>query len=134
MFEQTFLCHFDESDPSGLAFFGRLPEWSHRTIETFISESTIGWSGWFKHPEWAVPIRHLEADYTGPIAAGERVTSKLSVSEIGESSVRFTCEFFGQEGKSLAKVTTTHVFVDKRGFKKIRVPNEVQQLVQSLQV
>lgn len=128
--EKKFLIYFGKADPQGFLYHARLAEMAHELIEEFWSQHKLGWKFWFQNPEWAVPLRHAECEFLSPLQAGQECAATLQVKEVGDSSVKFLCEFYapGPKGLTLAaRSTTTHVFVSREGFRKIPVPHLVRE-------
>ncbi len=125
-YQEEITITFDEADPAGILFFGRFFNLAHRLIESFVRASGISWKNWYDHPEWAVPIRHSNADYQKPLMVGETYMAKLNVQKLGDSSVTFGIYFY--DGDTVcAHITTTHVFITKPDMKKRSIPDEIRE-------
>jgi YbgC/YbaW family acyl-CoA thioester hydrolase len=123
----TMTAAFDDSDQEGIVFFGNYFRLAHRAFEQFLPQLGIAWNEWFKHPDWGVPLRHVESDYLAPIHPGETFLVHISVDKIGESSVHFSYTFVGQDGQPRAKLKSSHVFLGRPSWKKINVPETLSQ-------
>ncbi len=130
LFEKNILIHFGLTDPQGILYFARLQELSHQLIEEFMAQTKLGWRGWFANPEFAVPIVHAESDFHSPMRAGQNFMAALLLEKKGESSITFTVQYneVGTQ-KICASTRTVHVFVDKKNFQKIQIPELVQSLL-----
>lgn len=117
-----FTVAFDEADGEGIVFFGNYFRLAHRALEVFLPSIQIPWPDWFKNAEWAAPLRHVEADYLMPLRPGEMFEVSVKVSEVGESSVSFSYEFHSPLGQPIAKIKTTHVFIDRKTMRKRPIP------------
>src|SRR5438105_3225348 len=62
--------------------------------------------------EQVLPLAHAEADFKKPFRVGVLVTTRVTVAEIGDRSVRFQYDMADEKGETLARVTTVHVAVD----------------------
>lgn len=122
-----FTVAFDEADGEGIVFFGNYFRLAHRALEAYLPTKGIAWAEWFHNPEWAVPLRHVDADYRQPLRPGDTFESEIQVSEIGESSLTFIFEFKTLTGQPIAILKTTHVFVDRKTRKKRAIPSSVRQ-------
>lgn len=122
---------FDESDGEGIVFFGNYFRLAHRSLEAWLPTVGVPWAEWFKNPVWGVPLRHVEAEYLRPLRPGDSFEARITVREIGESSIHFDYQFLDLKGQLLAKVKTSHVFVTRSEMKKHRVPDEVRAKLQS---
>lgn len=112
---------FDEADGEGIVFFGNYFRLAHRAFEAYLPTVGIKWEEWFDHPQWGVPLRHVEADYLKPLKPGDEYEVDIRVADMGESSVHFTYEFTCK-GAVMAKLKTSHVFVSRPEMKKIPLP------------
>lgn len=117
---------FDETDCEGIVFFGNYFRLAHRALETYLPLISIPWKEWFRNDEFGVPLRHVEADYTHPLRAGDELHIKMTVKEVGNSSVHFDYEFTKSTGEPVAKITTSHVFMDRKKRAKLEVPASIR--------
>jgi 4-hydroxybenzoyl-CoA thioesterase len=120
-----FTVAFDEADSEGIVFFGNYFRLAHRALEQWLPSVGISWASWFDAKDYGVPLRHVEADYLGPLRPGDTFEASIRVSEMGESSVVFEYEFL-VGGKTVARLKTAHVFVARPAMKKIPVPAEIR--------
>ncbi len=128
--EKKILVSFGDTDPQGFIYFARAFEFAHQGIEEWATQSPLGWAFWFQNAEFAVPVRHAEADFLAPMRVGGSYFARLFVGQVGETSVTFKTEFFDPSSdQKLAEVTSTHAFVDKKTFKKITVPERVREVL-----
>lgn len=122
---------FDEGDVEGIVFFGNYFRLAHRSLEQWLPTVGIPWEEWFKNKDWGVPLRHVEADYFRPLRPGDHFEAKITVIEMGESSVHFAYEFLNTKGETLAKLKTSHVFVTRPEMQKYKVPEEIRARLQT---
>jgi len=127
LLEKSVRIYFGDTDPQGILFFARAFELAHESLEDYWAGTTHGWSFWFQNSDFAVPLRHTTADFRKPAKAGETCSAQLFLGKIGNSSVDFLFELYDQTGTLLAKITTTHVFVERHAFGKIGVPELVRE-------
>ncbi len=122
---------FDEADGEGIVFFGNYFRIAHRAFEQFVPLIGITWLEWFKHSEIGVPLRHVEADYLGPLRPGDQIEIHIRIADMTESSVRFTYEFRDHTGRPTSKLATTHVFADRKTFKKVSIPSYFREKLEA---
>jgi acyl-CoA thioester hydrolase/1,4-dihydroxy-2-naphthoyl-CoA hydrolase len=117
---------FDEGDPRGILFYGRLQELSHRVFEEFVlAELVARWEDWFLTEEFVVPIRHAESTFNRPLRPGHEYEAELAVSKLGESSFEVLTRFYepGDRAQACAETRVLHVFADPVRFRKIPIPS-----------
>lgn len=129
-FTRTVTIRFDEGDPRGILFYGRVQELAHRVFEDFIvAELVDRWEEWFEAEDFVVPIRHAEATYHRPMRPGHGYEARLTVSRIGDSSFEVQVRFVDVEGSEpllCAETRVAHVFADPRQFRKIPIPSALR--------
>lgn len=81
---------------------------------------------YWNNTEYVVPISSTEAKYYKPIKYGEIITIELAVEQLRNSSFELGYLCKNEMGEVCAKVTTTHVFVDKLTWKKKEINKEVR--------
>lgn len=125
LLEDKKMISFGDADAQGILYFARTFDYAHECLERFWNQSSLGWNFWFQNPEFAVPLRHSSCDHLRPLKAGVTYTTQLSVVDLGQSSVKFAFEVRDADSVC-ARVETVHVFVDRKSFKKIDVPEKIR--------
>lgn len=109
---------------AGICYFNQAFNLFHDQYEEFVGQKITNKANWFNNPEWVVPIRHIESEYLRPLMAFETYQVNIRVSETGESSFKLETTF--EKGtQTHCKITSTHVFVDKKTFKSRSIPTEI---------
>ncbi len=130
-----FTVAFDEADGEGIVFFGNFFRLAHRAFEQGVPLLGFTWKEWFANPELAIPLRHTEADYRNPLRPGDSYYVNIRVQELGSTSLGFAFEFKSADEKTYAVVKTTHVFLSRKEFKKISIPerfrNQLNKFVET---
>ena len=121
-----FTVAFDDTDCEGIVFFGNYFRMAHRALERYLPLIGIPWADWFKNTEFGVPLRHVEADYSAPLSAGDDFLVKITIKEIGNSSVHFNYEFSTPTGVPVSRLVTSHVFVDRKKRAKTEIPAPIR--------
>lgn len=125
-YSQPFQARFSDCDPQKILFFSKYFDWAHDAIEGRLAADLKLRRLWFENKKWAVPLRHVEADYFAPLPLGEKCECIVHLSQVGKSSMSFECHFVNYKSqKLLAVVKTVHVFVDQKRFQPIKVPKEI---------
>jgi 1,4-dihydroxy-2-naphthoyl-CoA hydrolase len=116
---------FNHADPAGILFFNRVFDYAHNCLEAYTFSSPGMWDLWFKNEEFAAPLVSCNAQFKKPILCGKEIEIILNISEVKNTSVTFLFKIL-QENQLSCEVTTTHVFVDKKTFKKIPIPEIIK--------
>ena len=111
-FQRELTIRFDDADPAGVVFYPRAVALAHGVVEDMIRGSSLGWDAWFASPAHAAPLRRAEADFFHPLRAGQTVTARAAVAEIGETSVTFAVELVAG-AEVAARFRTVHVLIAK---------------------
>jgi len=132
MFETERIVEFGMCDSGGILFFARIFELAHSAYEEFILRSDLE-NNYFEHEEIAIPLISATSDFHKPIKLHEVLEINVVVSKIGNSSFQLTTTFLDELVNAKAIVTTTHVFVDKKEFGKMDIPDEFLSLLKENQ-
>lgn len=121
--------HFDDCDPAGIMFFANTWDICHRVYENWLISLKNDYSFWFQNPEWIIPIVSSKCDFHKPLTPGSNIQVELNLQNIGNSS--FTTHFlFKKDNVVTMDCTISHVFADKKAFKKITIPEDIKNLMQ----
>lgn len=112
-YAKDIILRFEDADPAGVIFYPRALALAHAVVEDMIRNSAIGWDAWFASHINAAPVRRAEVDFLLPMRAGETFTARAAVAKLGASSVEFVVTFADARGKTAARISTVHVFIDK---------------------
>ena len=125
-FEYAHTVKFSEVDMAGVVFFSRFFEYAHSAFEAFFQH--LGWSfaQVFDEGKWGFPLVHTEADFQAPARLGDRLTVEMTVAALSESSFTMRYAISAPDGKPVASVLTSHVWVAPATFKKTTIPEEVR--------
>lgn len=126
-YETSVTIRFEDADPAGIVFYPRAIALAHGVVEDLISQTALGWHGWFENHGLAAPVRHTEADFLAPMRAGEALRARAWVDRFGETSATFAVEFAGQDGETRARIRTVHVLVDRTSQKPVALSPEVRE-------
>lgn len=123
---------FYHCDPAGILFYAKLFELNHSAYELLIESLKLKNDYW-RSAAYAVPVIKTNGEYLKALKAGDLITVSVSVTLLKENSFELTYEWFDSSGELVAKARTVHVFVAKDSWKKIRIPEEIRQALQSHQ-
>lgn len=126
-YQQNITIFFDDCDPGGIVFYGNYYRLTHRVFEDFVRSLEIPWKDWFNNPKWAVPLRKSQAEYLKPLWAGQTYAVHVALLKIGESSVTVEFKILDHDKNLCSRVETTHVFIDPKKGRKIKIPAELKK-------
>ncbi len=126
MFTARRKINFYDCDPAGVLFYAKIYELCHSVYEEMISSFNLKEDYW-KNEDYIVPIIHSEARYHKPLIYNSFVQIELYVDKISSSafSLAFSCT--NEKGELCVEVKTTHVFVDKKTWKKKQIKEDVHE-------
>jgi len=111
--QESVTIRFDDADPAGVVFYPRAIGLAHAVVENLIRQSSLGWDTWFASPVHAAPLRRAEADFFLPMRPGRTFEARAAVEKIGDTSITFVVEFHDEDGRTAARIRTTHVLIAK---------------------
>ncbi|MBZ0199497.1 MAG: acyl-CoA thioesterase, partial [Ignavibacteriaceae bacterium] len=94
--------------------------------EALISDFNLIEDYW-SNDDYVVPIIKSKAAYHNPIKYGDEITVDLIVEQLKSSSFELNYICKNGEGKICNKVSTVHVVVDKKTWKKTKMTDEIHE-------
>lgn len=126
MFTAIRKINFYDCDPAGVLFYAKIYELCHSVYEEMISSFNLKDDYW-KNEDYIVPIIHSEARYHKPLIYNSFVQIELYVDKISSSAFNLAYNCTNENGELCVEVKTTHVFVDKKTWKKKQIKEDVQE-------
>jgi YbgC/YbaW family acyl-CoA thioester hydrolase len=116
--------NFYDCDAAGILFYARIYELCHSVYEEMIQSFNLKEDYW-ANDDYVIPIIHSEANYKKPLVYNSFVEIELSVKSLSTSAFKlfYTCK--NEAGELCVEVETTHVFVDKKTWKKKAITDDV---------
>jgi YbgC/YbaW family acyl-CoA thioester hydrolase len=116
--------NFYDCDAAGILFYAKIYELCHSVYEEMIQSFNLKEDYW-TNDDYVVPIIHSEAVYKKPFVYNSFAVIELSVAHISSSAFKleYTCK--NEKGELCVEVKTTHVFVDKKNWKKKAIKDDV---------
>ena len=129
--DATFPVRFQDIDPAGVLFFGRIYDYCHQAYEEFWAAQGIDRTWIFAGADFLIPIARSEADYRAPIRHGERIGVRIDVTHVGRASFHLAYRVTGPRGDGDLRATarTVHAFVGRDTMKPIPIPEELRVLL-----
>lgn len=116
---------FREADPAKIMFFGNIYGFAHDAFEQFIVDAGYTWKEYFQDQNYAIPLRHSEANYLAPFFPGETYDITVMVASFGETSFKMKY-VFTQGDKTHAVVTMVHSVLDLKTKQKTAIPAQMK--------
>ncbi|QQS37478.1 MAG: acyl-CoA thioesterase [Ignavibacteriales bacterium] len=117
---------FYDCDPAGIIFYSKIFDYCHSAYEELINSFKLNESYW-NNEEYIVPIIKSEATYSKAIKYGDVITIELNVTQIKSSSFELEYICKNENGEVTNTVMTVHVFVDRKNWKKINIPEVINK-------
>lgn len=124
MFKTNVNVYFYDADPAGIIFYANIFKLAHIAFEEMMRSFSLK-TDYFTDEQVTIPLLHAEADYISPIKAGDHLAVEAAAVQLRENSFEMSYRFYDETGSLKAEVKTVHVCVDKSGFKKTRLPEEL---------
>ncbi len=117
---------FYDCDPAGIIFYSKIFDYCHSAYEELISSFKLNENYW-NNEEYVVPIIKSEASYSKPIKYGDLINIELKVSQLKSSSFELEYICKNENGEVTNTVKTVHIFVDKKNWEKINIPEVINK-------
>jgi YbgC/YbaW family acyl-CoA thioester hydrolase len=125
MFKAKKKINFYDCDPAGILFYAKIYELCHSVYEEMIQSFNLEENYW-TNDDYVVPIIHSEANYKKPLLYNFFVEIELSVKSISTSAFKLFYSCKNEAGEVCVEVETTHVFVNKKTWKKKAIKDDVR--------
>lgn len=122
---------FHQCDPAGILFFAEIFPIAHSAFEEFLN--TIGSvEEYFGMKANAFPVVSANANYFKPLRHNEEITVDITVKETGTSSFQLLYQIYNSKYELAAEVTTVHVCVKAKTFKKVPLTQHMKAILQEI--
>lgn len=118
--------NFYDCDPAGIIFYSRVFDFAHSAYEQII-QSIEKEEDYWNNDKYVVPIIKSESTYVKSMKYGDEIIINANVSELRSSSFELTYTMENAAGELLCSVKTVHVFVDKKSWEKIDIPEKIKK-------
>lgn len=125
MYKSKRKINFYDCDPAGILFYAKIYELCHSAYEEMIQSFNLKEDYW-SNEDYIVPIIHSEATYHKPLVYNSFVEIELSVANLSSSAFKLSYACKNENGELCVEVKTTHVFVDKKTWKKKQINDDVR--------
>ncbi len=123
--------NFFDCDPAGIIFYSRVFDFAHSAYEQLI-QSIDKEKDYWNNDKYVVPIIRSESNYLKPMKYEDEIFIKVRVSELRSSSFELSYNMENESDKLLCSVKTVHVFVDRKSWEKMEIPNHIREGLERL--
>lgn len=122
-FERPRRVRFHEIDAAGIVFFARVLDYVHDNYCEYLDAVGHGLPAVLEAGEWAAPIGHVEVDYFEPLRFGDELQLVIAKAHIDGSRLSLAHQIRKvASGRVACVAQTVHVFVSRREFRPIPIP------------
>ena len=125
--------HFADTDAAGVVFFANYLTICHEAYEESLAAAGIDLKAFFADHGVVVPVVKSEAEYSRPLACGERLGVAVQPAILAEDSyeIRFEITRLGTPAKRAARVRTEHVCIDSATRRRRSLPEPLLRWVRA---
>ncbi len=126
MFTYKTQIRLHDTDAAGILFFAQQFEIIHDAYEQLLEKYGFSFHTMLNKRPYFLPIVHAESDYKSPLFVGDKITVRIKVGHIGETSFSFVYTIHNQKNVLVGTAKTVHVTIDKKKRTKIPLPKEIR--------
>ena len=130
-FRYPYTIGLHDTDAAGILYSANIIRIGMIAYEALLDDIGYGLPLLFRKRTMGLPIAHIEADFSKPLAAGQRVTVTVRVERIGDSSYRIAYEMVDESGASCATAATVHVCVDPETRRSMTIPEDFRKALET---
>jgi 1,4-dihydroxy-2-naphthoyl-CoA hydrolase len=127
MFTYKTQIRLHDTDAAGILFFAHQFEIVHDAYEQLLEKLGFSFPTMLKKRSYFLPIVHAESDYKSPLFVGDKITVRIKMGHIGETSFSFMYTIHNQKNVLVGTAKTVHVTIDKKKRTKIPLPKDIRQ-------
>ena len=121
---------WSDSDPAGIAYTGRFPDFALQAIEAW-SHERLGMDWYTQHRKLGggTPFVHIDMDFRAPVRPGDVLLTTVALAKAGRSSMEFAITGRLAEGWVSFEGRFVCVFVDDATFRPRPAPAEFAEAI-----
>ena len=101
-----------ESDPFGLVYFPRMLAWFNDTEHEFFAQAGYPVTRMVAKDRTAFVMGRVNFEFVGPAGYGEKIVTRLAVSELTKSTVTWDCSARRADKALVTQGTATRVYAE----------------------
>jgi len=130
MFKTTNKVRIHDTDMVGILYFPKIFRFAHEAFEDFFISLGFNIHDFFSDPKMLFVMVHCEADYLSPFHLGDVIHVDLILKHIGTTSFTLHFELYKFDGTHMGSVKTVYVCVEKKQFKKQKIPDKLRNILE----
>ena len=125
---------FDDVDGAGIVYYPQYFHLCHKAFEDFFDDAaSVSYPQLINGMRRGFPTVAIHSEFSAPLTYGDFVLVKLSVEQIGRSSVTFNYRIYRKKDSTLCfEAQITKVFIDLDTKTALPIPEEIRSLMDSL--
>lgn len=127
MFTYKTQIRLHDTDAAGILFFAHQFEIIHDAYEQLLEKLGFSFPTMLQKRSYFLPIVHAESDYKSPLFVGDKITIRITLGHIGDTSFSFVYTIHNQKNVLVGTAKTVHVTIDKKKRTKIKLPGEIRK-------
>jgi len=129
-FRYPYTVGLHDTDAAGILYSANIIRIGMIVYEAMLDDIGYGLPLLFRKRTMGLPVVHIEADFTKPLTAGQRVTVTTRVERIGDRSYRIAYDVTDEKEESCATAATIHVCVDPQTRRAMEIPAEFRKALE----
>ena len=130
-FDTQIKVRFADCDRAGIAYYPNMVDYLHTAMEDFF-EGFVGrpYAKVLEEDNLGFPAVKLDVSFQRPLRLGEVITIRITVSRLGNSSLRFHYRLLGPAGDQRAEAHVTVVCVAIDSLHPRRIPASYREALE----
>jgi 4-hydroxybenzoyl-CoA thioesterase len=123
---------FADCDAAGIVYYPRYLEMFNAVVEDwFRDELHSSFTEIVINRNWGLPTVHLEVDFVAPSRFDEKLSSTLTVSSLGKTSVGLGIILRGPDNEDRVRGKVLIVLIDRATVRAMPWPNDLRARIQA---
>ncbi|MCH9613503.1 MAG: 1,4-dihydroxy-2-naphthoyl-CoA hydrolase [Chlamydiia bacterium] len=131
MFQYIYKIRLSDTDATGVIYFTKLLEIAQNAfVEMLEEKGAFSLRHLLEEADFLLPVKHVEADYKGPIGVDDHIVAHLKITKIGNSSLEHYSELI-KDGLVVGSVKMVHVKISKKTMRACPIDVRLRTLLES---
>ncbi|MCI0382058.1 MAG: hypothetical protein L0207_03285 [Chlamydiae bacterium] len=122
-----------ETDATKAIYFSELFKLGLETFEEFLINKGFLLGELIESSDFLMPIVRAEADFIGPIKAGDKIEARLDLSKMGRRSFALLTSYYHLKKEIVVgKTTIIHATISKQTKQSIPLPTPLKEVLKQI--